>query len=574
MKIDELHIEKFRSFKKCDVRLNEINAIVGENNSGKTAILKALNAFFNYDEEKSGFINGTHRHSNRANTKIIVTFKDIPDNKDYYLDKIDNGKIKIVMKYNYSQNRKTIGYIKNGEEISADDSLIKEIKKDIDYFYVPASRNTYDLKWKENSIFKRLVEEYSKNYTKSRDTVSNHVKRASQHMQKSVLNKIENQLEKLFPINEDVLFSIGYSQEVDYTLLLENLVVELNESGKVYPVFEYGSGIMSLTVISMYRILAEMTGIDIVLGIEEPEMNLHPQMQKQFISSMKQGKQKKEVQMLMTSHSTVIIDELNYDDIILVRRENDPKRGFNSVVTQLPEDFWKRAGSVFKYHQFFDYRNSDFFFSKYVIITESKTDSQVIEKLIKDELGEKMAYISLINLEGVSNIEYPYFLLKELKIPFSCIVDKDFFTDYSNHELEKSRDGSTGFPIYKQELNENNVINNLLPTVQERNELLQVLKTGVYKNVYEFLKKYNFYTMQYCLEMDMVMSKKICEEYYNMLNVMPQDHSSKFLLINKKKAIKKVEYILPILDKIQFISFPNSLKQIKRGLIEDIENVF
>ncbi len=211
-------------------------------------------------------------------------------------------------------------------------------------------------------------------------------------------------------------------------------------------------------------VVAEMTGIDIVLGIEEPEMNLHPQMQKQFISSMKLGKQKNEVQMLMASHSTVIIDELNYDDIILVRREYDSKRGFNSIVTQLAEDYWDRVGSTFKYHQFFDYRNSDFFFSKYVIITESKTDSQVIEKLIKDELGEKMVYVSLINLDGVKNIEYPYFLLKELKIPFSCVVDKDFFTEYLNGDLEKSRDESTGFPIYKRELNDNMVINNLLPT--------------------------------------------------------------------------------------------------------------
>lgn len=46
MRIDEIQIEKFRTFKKCNIRLNDINAIVGENNSGKTAILKALNAFF------------------------------------------------------------------------------------------------------------------------------------------------------------------------------------------------------------------------------------------------------------------------------------------------------------------------------------------------------------------------------------------------------------------------------------------------------------------------------------------------------------------------------------------------
>lgn len=45
MKIKELHIEKFRAILKCDIEFKDIMAIVGENNSGKTTILRALNAF-------------------------------------------------------------------------------------------------------------------------------------------------------------------------------------------------------------------------------------------------------------------------------------------------------------------------------------------------------------------------------------------------------------------------------------------------------------------------------------------------------------------------------------------------
>lgn len=52
MKIKELHIEKFRAILKCDIEFKDIMAIVGENNSGKTTILRALNAFFNFEEEE------------------------------------------------------------------------------------------------------------------------------------------------------------------------------------------------------------------------------------------------------------------------------------------------------------------------------------------------------------------------------------------------------------------------------------------------------------------------------------------------------------------------------------------
>lgn len=569
MRIDEIQIEKFRTFKKCNIRLNDINAIVGENNSGKTAILKALNAFFHFEEESNNFVSHAHQYTKSANTKIQITFSDIPS-KVFYDDKKTGDKLIVKMQYIYSKQRRTLTYIVNGTEMSCDDSFVQEIKKDIDYIYIPASRNNYDLKWKDDSVFKNLVEEYTKEYTTSRDMISKHVKSASEKLHKSVLNKIETQLEQLFPLDTKMIFSIGYAKDVDYSLLLENLVVTLNESGKEYPITEYGSGIKSLTVISMYRILASMTGRNIILGIEEPEMNLHPQMQKQFISAMKQGKTNNEVQLLMASHSTVIIDELNYDDIILVRREPDIKRGFTSIVTQLSLDFWNQNKEKFKYHQFFDYRNSDFYFSKYIIITESKTDAQVVEQLISNELGNKMSYVSIINLDGIKNLEYPFYLLKELKLPFSCVVDRDFFTEYLNGELDKSRDLITGFPKYKSEIVDSDLIKEILPTVEEREKLREAFDSGIYKNVYECLEKHKFYCMQYCLEMDMVCSSKICEKYYDLLNMTPDKHNAYNLLIEKKKAIKKIEYILTALDEVPLISYPISLKKIKRGLIDDV----
>ena len=86
MRIDEVQIEKFRAFKKCSIRLNDINAIVGENNSGKTAILKALNAFFHFDEELINFVLHAHQYTKSAKTKIQITFSDLPL-KSYYDDK-------------------------------------------------------------------------------------------------------------------------------------------------------------------------------------------------------------------------------------------------------------------------------------------------------------------------------------------------------------------------------------------------------------------------------------------------------------------------------------------------------
>lgn len=52
MKINQIHIENFRSIKDATIRLHELTALVGENNSGKTGILRALNCFLTMNLKK------------------------------------------------------------------------------------------------------------------------------------------------------------------------------------------------------------------------------------------------------------------------------------------------------------------------------------------------------------------------------------------------------------------------------------------------------------------------------------------------------------------------------------------
>lgn len=61
-----------------------------------------------------------------------------------------------------------------------------------------------------------------------------------------------------------------------------------------------------------------------------------------------------------------------------------------------------------------------------MILTESTTDAQVIEKLLNQGNTNKLYYVSIVNLDGVKNIRYPFFLLHDLGIPFCAVVDKDF----------------------------------------------------------------------------------------------------------------------------------------------------
>lgn len=105
MKISNIDVEHFRSIKKCHVRLNEITTIIGENNAGKTALLRALNSVFNWEEEKRYFEDNTHQYVIRTVSKILLTFEDVP-NKPIYADKLYNNKLVLGLSYSYSTSRR------------------------------------------------------------------------------------------------------------------------------------------------------------------------------------------------------------------------------------------------------------------------------------------------------------------------------------------------------------------------------------------------------------------------------------------------------------------------------------
>ena len=98
MKIARISIENFRSIKKLDYRPNDINLIIGGNNSGKTTIFKALDFCLNpyipwYRESFTEF----DFHKRKTETPIVIELifaideeeKDIASHFDEHLEVMD-----------------------------------------------------------------------------------------------------------------------------------------------------------------------------------------------------------------------------------------------------------------------------------------------------------------------------------------------------------------------------------------------------------------------------------------------------------------------------------------------------
>ena len=571
MRIEEVKIKNFRSIKSATFRMNKITAVVGENNAGKTAVLRAINAVLNYMDEEMSFKNKTHQYAVRSNTYITISFVEVPD-KVIYKDKIDIDKLVIKFVYKYSKDKEQYMYVKDGEEKSVDDEFMKNLSKDIKYVYIPAGRTNKDVSWEENSIFKEVVSNYMYKHTKNRDRISGDVRKVAKKIHDSALTTLEKDINTLYMQNQTMDFKFDFADDLDYSVLLKKIKFSLNECGTDYLLKEWGSGTKSLAVIAMYRANALLEEESIVLGIEEPETNLHTQAQKRFIHSLRNELHDNETQTIFTTHSTVLVDELQHEDIILIRRKKDSKRGFKSVLSQLQKNFWEKYGlEEFKHYQFFNYKNSDFFFSKYVVIGESKNDIQVIKKLIESKIQNVIADVSFLELGGIEFLKYPYFLLKELEIPYMMVVDKDVFFDYKNGKVDESRDVKSGLPKYKYEMKDNIVLKDIFKTDQEMRKIERLNSQG-YKKFVDEIKKYNILSMNYCLEMDLMCSKRAREIYYMEKNILPEHQTQKYILVNQKKAIKDIKIIMKIMDELVGNSYPISYKKIKAAIIEDITN--
>lgn len=170
MKLCRIEIKRFRSIESCDVRIDSVCALVGENNVGKSSLLRALNAFFNLEEEKPFFYNSSHQYSTRSQSCIMLTFCDLPNDQEIQ-SASQAGYLKLELKYLSNSKNFTLS-IRNPNPTSISLDFIEKIKKYIDFVFIPPTRSKDELKWQEEKAIKRVVSALLNDKFRSRDTVT------------------------------------------------------------------------------------------------------------------------------------------------------------------------------------------------------------------------------------------------------------------------------------------------------------------------------------------------------------------------------------------------------------------
>lgn len=193
-----------------------------------------------------------------------------------------------------------------------------------------------------------------------------------------------------------------------------------------------------------------------ILYIEEPEAHTHPQLQYIFIRNIKNhinshrnklNKEKnKYLQIIITSHSSHIVSECNFDDIIYLKRidNNILAKNFNS----LKEEYGGDEKKEFKFvKQYLTLNRSELFFADKVICIEGDTERILMPAMMykvdkmqssknKSTIPLLSQNISVIEVGAYSHVFIPLFVF--LGIKALIITDIDSATKNNNGKYEKS----------------------------------------------------------------------------------------------------------------------------------------
>lgn len=568
MRIKRIEISKFRSYEKVVINLNNVTALVGQNNAGKSGVFRALNSFFNFKEERISFLEGKHLYKARAIPVIDIIFEEIP-NKDLYNDKVIDSKLFLRFKYSHKTAKYFFKNPINNSFQSLESNFIDELKKDITFVLIPVVRDYRLAQAREESILREILQFFLVRHTARMDRLSPSVNKAISILKNNALSKVSNDIKKFYDISNNLEFEITTDSGIDYSIFLDKLVIKVKENGNFFDLNECGSGIQSVLIIALYRYLSKLKEQNIILGIEEPEVNLHPQAIKEFIKSIHNNQSVN--QSIITTHSPVVVDLLNHSDIVIFRKHINQTRGIITKTSQLKTDFWDRNNlNEIKYLKFYKYKNSEFFFANFVIVTESDSDSELVEYILEKRnvnLIKKGA--ALLNLDGVGKINYAFNLFKELNIPALYILDKDFFLPYKNNN-NKELSRVNGYFTFKKEYHNNEMIENLISNQTSREKILKLFFENHSKAQNE-LNKYNIVSMNINMEMDILKSQRALELAYNKFNILGGNRNPEFLLTSHKKTVKNITNLLDFLENMEFANYPHSLRRIIKIIEEKNE---
>lgn len=310
MKISRVIVRNWRSVKDADFEPADMTILVGANNAGKTNILSAINFLMGDRWPMPGNLLDSDHYLNDRRREIFIQldFEDAPYSR---LD-FDTSRERYVFQ----------AYDERGQPVRG--GFDNEQRARLAFAYVDAGRN-FDRQFGVSrwTLFGQAVRFLHDDLLQSGSDrlpqLRTLLDQAHALLKTDLYTSFESALreafaEQLRTSRYDVQFQF---RTIDETNLYRSLYPTLTERGATKSPGEAGSGVRNLLVLALFHAFARAFKGGAILGIEEPELFLHPHAQRSLMGQF-EGLVADGNQLFISSHSATFLDITRPERIVVV----------------------------------------------------------------------------------------------------------------------------------------------------------------------------------------------------------------------------------------------------------------
>lgn len=442
-KLKSITIENYRSIGENPITIdfpeNQPVILIGENNSGKTNIIRAIDILFGEWHPKYKEFEDHDYFGRKGENKIIIKAEVSEfQNKLGRSGEYTCTGFKLEVQKG-GQNKFVAIQYEDGNE---NQYVSNELREELTAVLITSEQNlNYQLSYSTKyTLLSKVTKAFHDKLTSDADKVER-----LKDLYKKILNifdevsEFKNFKEKMSSITGDLIQNMTHGLQLDFSAYdpsnyYKNLRVLPHENQEVRSFDELGTGQQQILALSFAHAYAKCfkNKKGLILIIDEPEAHLHPLAQKWLARTLYQMA-KDGLQMVITTHSPYFIDLEFLEGIYLVKKENKMTSVAHLTKKEFAE-YCKNNGAnrsdentiIPFYVKSATSNILKGFFAKKVVLVEGMSEELAmpiyLEKVGLDVLKEG---IDIINVGGKGELAKWWRLFTAYKIPCYVCFDND-----------------------------------------------------------------------------------------------------------------------------------------------------